>query len=118
MHPKTHARLMSILNWAIPILGYPFICAGTLGWMAGEKSILPLLIFWTALTILSEIAWRLPVRCNSPDCNGQMKKTCAWVIDWKSKLEYRCTTCNSTYEIDVYHPPFRLHYITTDHPKL
>lgn len=37
MHPETHARLMSILNWAIPILGYPFIRAGLLGWMAGAK---------------------------------------------------------------------------------
>ena len=109
MHPKTHARLMSILNWAIPIVGYPFICAWTLSWMVGERSILPLLVFWTALVLLSEIAWHLLVRCNSLGCHGRMKKTGAWAIDWKSKLEYQCTLCKGIYETNVYHPPFRIY---------
>lgn len=106
MHPKTHARLMSILNWAIPIVGYPFLCAGLLGLMAGKRSILPLLVIWIALALLFNMAWSLPVRCNSPDCNGLMKKTGAWAIDWKSKTAYHCTLCKRIYETDVYHPPF------------
>jgi hypothetical protein len=106
MHPETHASLMSILNWAIPVAGYPFVCAGLLGWIAGGRSVLPVLVFWTALAMLFNIAWRLPVRCNTTGCNGMTKKTGAWAIDWKSKVEYHCTTCKAVYELDVYHPPF------------
>lgn len=106
MPAATHARLMSILNWALPLVGYPFLCAGSLGWALGEGSILPVLVFGVALALLSRIAWSLPVRCSSPDCHGCMKKTADWAIDWKSKLEYRCTLCKNIYETDVYHPPF------------
>ncbi len=106
MHPQTHARLMSILNWALPIVGYPFICAGLLSWIAGNGSILPLLVFWVALALLSKIAWSIPVRCNLLGCQGQMKKTGNWAIDWKSKLQYQCILCQGVYETDVYHPPF------------
>lgn len=109
MHPKTHARLMSILNWAIPAAGYPFICAGVLGLMAGQGSLLPLLVVVAVLALLSKIAWSLPVRCTSPGCHGRMKKNGDWEIDWTSKLEYRCTVCGGAYETDVHHPPlFRL----------
>lgn len=111
MHPQTHTRLLSILHWAIAIVGYPWICALLLGWTAGERSILSLLVFSIAWALLPRIAWSLPVRCNSLGCHGLMKKTGVWAIDWKSKLEYRCTICEGMYKIDVYHPPFNIHNI-------
>jgi hypothetical protein len=77
--------------------------------MAGERGILPLLVFWAALTLFSELAWYLPVRCNLAGCNGLMKKTGTRAIDWKSKLVYQCTVCKGVYLTDVYHPPFRIH---------
>ena len=106
MHAETHARLMSIFHWAIPVAGYPFVCAGFLGWIAGGGSLLPALVFSIALALVFNIAWHLPVRCNSPGCTGQMKKTADWAIDWKSKVEYRCTICKGVHETNAFHPPF------------
>lgn len=111
MHPKTHARLTSALNWAIAIVGYPLICILSLGWMAGERSILPLLVFSIAWALLPTMALSLPIGCNSPGCHGRMKMNGVWKINWKSKLEYRCTICKGIYETDIYHPPFNIHNI-------
>ena len=111
MHPKTHARLLSILNWTIAIAGYPLLCVLLLGWLAGERSILALLVFSIAWALLPKIALALPVRCNSQSCHGRMNKTGAWEIGWTSKLEYQCTICNGIYATCLYHPPFNTHNI-------
>jgi hypothetical protein len=111
MHPKTSARLLSILNWAIAIVGYPLLCVLLLGWLAGERSILPLLVFSIAWALFPKAALSIPVRCNLPGCLGQMKMTGDWAIDWKSRIKYQCTICQSIYETDVYHPPFHIYSI-------
>jgi hypothetical protein len=112
MYPETHAHLINKLNLAILIsflltfltflAMMVFRNSSNIIWIAfGTPIVLSIFKFCIDFLVWSGI---LPLRCQTPGCNGRMEMTEKPISTFRVELRYRCPICNRVYVCEIFPP--------------
>jgi len=106
MHPKTHAKLMEVLNISVLVLSiFLFIAIGISILSRTGTIFLSVFIIWISIVLLTIFSWNISIRCPNPTCNGPMTRTNKQVSTFKVELNYQCKICNYIYKPRIFQTP-------------
>lgn len=106
MYPKTHAKLLEVLNISILVLSIVlFIALGVSILLSMAAIFLSLFILWVFTILLTIFSWSISIRCPNPTCNGQMSRINKQVSAFRVQLNYQCKICNQIYTTRIYQTP-------------
>jgi hypothetical protein len=112
MYPEAHAHLLHKLNLAIPTSFLLTILTFLAIVVFGGPSYIILIAFITTIVLpifkfcIDFLVWSgiLPLRCQTPGCNGRMEITEKPISAFKVELRYRCPICNHVYVCEIFPP--------------
>jgi hypothetical protein len=103
LHPKTHAKFMSMIQFTSQGLILLWVLIFWFGIASAIGNILvPLFILGFILQFSPNLFWILPVTCDEPGCSGRVDKTRSQRNSFKADVYYQCQSCSKVYTTSIY----------------